>query len=70
MSFVFNPIWLYLLGGERESTDPFHIEFLVLINHYYLEVALAIGQNSQGLILSLSLLDCGQILPTFSFFAT
>lgn len=53
MSFVFNPVWLYWWGRQRESTDLFHIEFLVLINHYYLEAGLAIGQNSQGLILSL-----------------
>lgn len=56
-------------GGEKESTDLFHIQFPVLINHYYLEAVLAIGQDSQGLILNLPLFHCGQILPTFSFFA-
>lgn len=70
MLLVFSLVWLYLVGWTRKSTDPFHIEFLVLINHYYLEAVLAIGQNSQGLILILPLLHCGQILPTFSFFAT
>lgn len=47
----------------------FYIEFLVLINQYYLE-DVATEQNSQGLILNLSLLHCGQILFPFSFFAT
>lgn len=53
-------------GRQKESTDLFHIQFLVLINHYYLEAVLAIGQDSQRLILNLILIHCGQILPTFS----
>jgi len=64
MLFVFNPVWLGW-RGQRESTELFHAEFLVLINHYYLEAVLVTGHNSQGLILSLPLLHCGQILPTF-----
>lgn len=61
------------LFGVMEKWNPLileNTEFLMLINHYYLEdiIILAIEQNSQGLILNLSLLHCGQILLLFSFF--
>lgn len=70
MSLVFNPLWLCLVEGTNGiHWTFFYIEFLVLINHYYLEDVLAIEQNSQGLILNLSLLHCGQIFLLFSFFA-
>lgn len=69
MSLVFNPLWLRLVEGTNGiHWTFFYIEFLVLVNHY-LEDVLAIEQNSQGLILNLSLFHCGQIFLLFSFFA-